>query len=485
MEANYYNHQTPQLRALSDKQIEKLYQATLECLNRTGINVHNAEARDLLVSAGARADGIRVRIPPHIIQDAVAAVPRSFSLWSRDRKQRLQIVPDKVYFGPGPTCTYFIDPYTGERRRAQTGDAGTTARICDALPNIDYVMSLSLLNNVTPQLASVYEFAEMLANTTKPILGWGFTPDNVSDIYQMALAAAESEDVLRRYPFVGFFSTFLSPLVLQDPDTAAMLRAAELDIPNIFIGGGVMGTTAPITNAGGLVIYLAGALAGVAIVQLKKRGAPMCIGGVIQAMDLRTARPAYGSPEAALNGLAIGDISRYLGIPCMGTAGASEAKEVDAQAAAESMMTILLSALSGSTLIHDVGFLDCADIGSLEMLVLIDEMIGMTKRVMRGIAVSDETLMLDLIDEVGPGGEFMSKMETARMCRAEIWNPALCTRDSWSNWQNAGAPTIHQRTLTRLKKILDTYPAPALPEGAAGRIAAILQAAEAREQAKA
>src|SRR5512136_2913396 len=197
MDINYYTHQTPQFRVLSDQQIERVYQATLECLNRTGVNVHNAEARELLARAGARVQGIRAHIPPHIIQAAIASSPRSFTIWGRDGKHRMHIVPDRVYFGPGPTCTNFIDPETGEVRKTRRGDPGLTALVCDQLKNIDYVMSLGLIDNVTSRLAPVYEFAEMLANTGKPVLPWGYTTENVADIYQIALAVAGSEQSLR------------------------------------------------------------------------------------------------------------------------------------------------------------------------------------------------------------------------------------------------------------------------------------------------
>jgi trimethylamine--corrinoid protein Co-methyltransferase len=167
-------------------------------------------------------------------------------------------------------------------------------------------------------------------------------------------------------------------------------------------------------------------------------------------------------------------------LPFMGTAGASEAKVLDLQAAIESTMQVVLSVLSGATLVHDVGFLDCADIGSLEMLVMTDEIIAMTRRVMRGIEISDEALMLDLIDRVGPGGDFLSTKETARRCRTEIWNPTLLDRSAWVIWEGTGSRTMQDRIKARLRQILSTHEPPPLPDGAAARIDAILAAAEAR-----
>jgi trimethylamine--corrinoid protein Co-methyltransferase len=481
VDVNYHAHQTPQFRVLSHGQIEKLYRATLECLNRTGVNVLNAEARGLLAAAGARVDGVRVRIPPHVIQDAVAANPRSFTLWGRDGRHRMQVVPDRVYFGPGPTCTYFVDPQTGERRKVRRGDPGLTALVCDALDNVDYAMGLGLIDDVRRGLAPVVEFAEMVANTGKPVLPWAYSLENMSDIYQIGLAVAGSEQALRQRPCFALFVTFQSPLQHTDEELANALWAAERGIPIVYLGGGTAGSTAPVTGAGTLVISLAGALSGLAIVQLKQRGAAVCIGGVPQSMDLRTCRPAYGGPEMSLYSAAMSDVARHLGLPFMGTAGASEAKVLDLQAAIESTLQVLLSGLSGATLVHDVGFLDCADIGSLEMLVMNDEIIAMARRVMRGVEVSEDTLMLDLIDQVGPGGDFLSEKETARRCRAEIWNPTLMDRDAWEIWEAAGAPTMTERIKARLRDILATHKPPPLPDGAADEIKAILQAAEARQ----
>jgi trimethylamine--corrinoid protein Co-methyltransferase len=474
------DHQTMQFQVLSAWKIERIYEATLECLERTGVNVLNSEAREILGQAGARVDGPRVRIPPQLIREAVASTPSAFVLWGRDGRASLRVAPGSVYFGPGPTCTYFVDPTTGLRRTTRRGDAALTALVCDALDNIDYVMGLGLISDVTSSLAPVYEFAEMVANTGKPILPWAYTADNVADIYQIAVAVAGGQEALRQHPFFALFSTFQSPLVQTKEDLANVLWAVEHEIPVVYVGGGTAGTSAPVTGAGSLVITLAGALSGLCIMQLKKPGASVCLGGVPQAMDLRAAWPTYGSPEMSLYSAALSEICRHLGLPFMGTAGASEAKVLDLQAAIESTFQVLLSALSSATLVHDVGFLDCAGIGSLESLVMNDEIISMARWILRGIEVSDETLMLDLIDQVGPAGEFMSRKETAQRCRAEIWNPRLLDRQPWVNWELGGSQTMHDRVRTRLREILATHKPPSLPARTEQAIQSILSAAEAR-----
>lgn len=481
MDTNYTSFDSPQFRILSMAQINRLYQAALDCLQRTGVEISNEEARNLLEKAGADVEGNRVRIPSHIIQDAISIAPRSFTIYGRDHARRMQITPSRVYFGPGPTCTYYMDPETGQRRKVRKGDPATTARVCDALENIDYVMSLGLIDNVTPPLASVYEFAEMIANTGKPVFAWAFKLDHLKDIHQIALAYAESEKMLKRRPVYAFFSTWQSPLIHTMDDLANCLWAVEQGIPVIYAGGGIAGLNAPITGAGMLVIHLVNTLTGLAVLQLKKRGAAVCIGGVPTPMDLKTARPTYGGPEMSLYSAALSDISQYLNLPFLGTAGASDAKTTDLQAAIESTMQILLSSLSGATLVHDIGFLDCADIGSLEMLVMNDEIIAMTKRIMRGIDVDSDTLMLDLIDEVGPSGEYISNVETVRRCRSEIATLNLMDRDPWVVWEANGAKSMLDRIQLRLRHILATHMAPPVSEGVYARTEAVLAKAEARE----
>jgi trimethylamine--corrinoid protein Co-methyltransferase len=239
-----------------------------------------------------------------------------------------------------------------------------------------------------------------------------------------------------------------------DENVATCLWAVEHGIPVIYSGGGVAGLSAPVTGAGVLVTDLASILSGLAIFQLKKPGAPVCVGGIPAPMDLQTGRLAYGGPEMSLFSAALSEVVQHLSLPFMGAAGASESKVMDLQAAIESTIQITFSSLSATNLIHDIGFLDCADIGSLEMLVMNDAIIKMVKRIMRGVEVNQDTLMLDLIDTVGPGGEFLSTDETAQRCRQELFYDALIDRHPWVVWQENDALTMLDRVKHRLNEIV-------------------------------
>lgn len=478
--SNYSDRQTPQFRVLTDEQCNELFRTSLEVLQRVGVLVYSAEGRALLADAGAFVEGERVFIPPHIVQDALTCAPRSFSLWGRDYRHEMHIVPDKIHFGPGLTSTYFIDPETGERRPARRGDPATTARVCDALTHIDYVMGLGMIGDVEPGLAALYEFAELVENTTKPIIAWAQRPDILAALHRIAVAIAGSGSAFRLRPTFGVFTTYDPPLKHTDAGVGTMLWAAANYVPVVYSGGPSMGLTSPVTGASAMVIYLAGALSGLAMAQLKRRGAPYISGWVPAPMDLRTTQLAYGAPEMSQFSAAAADMCRWLRVPFMGTAGASDAKTLDQQAALEMGIQILLSALSGASLVHDLGFLDSGHIGSLQMVVLADEVISKVRHMMRGPEINHETIMQDVIEQAGPGGQFMAEMRSVALCRQEIWVPTLMERGPYSLWEAAGGKSLADRTQEKLSRILSTHQPSALPEDVVAQIDRIV--AEMEEQ---
>ncbi len=341
-------------------------------------------------------------------------------------------------------------------------------------------MSLSIYDDVTPVLSPVYEFADMIINTRKPIAAWANDIESLEAIYKIAKSVrGDDRDLIEKPNFV-YFSTYHSPLQHLDEKTATMLWAADKSIPVVYLGGPTVGIEAPITAASGLVIYLASALSGLAMVQLKRPGAPMAIGGLPMVMDMFTARPAYGSPEMCLNTAAAAELAYYLNLPFMGTAGSTESKLLDAQSGMEITAQILMAGLSGAGLVHDVGFLDCADIGSLELLVLSNEVIGYVKRILRGIEVNQRSIMLELIEKVGPGSYFISEPESAKLCRQEVWVPVLSDRLPYSQWKDTGGLSMEDRVRLRLVDILNHHNPPELSQEVLDKIHAILEDEEIR-----
>jgi trimethylamine---corrinoid protein Co-methyltransferase len=472
------------LRVLSDDQCRQLTSASLECLERIGVDVGNVEARELLAQAGASVDGARVRIPSAVILNAIAATPRAFTVWGRTGDRPMHVsAGGPSHFGPGLTSTYFIDPETGQRRPSRCGDPAMAARVADALPNIDYVMGLGLIQDIPDsELASVYEFAELIANTGKPIIAWAHDPSNVAAMYGMAVAVAGSEEAFRARPSFALFSTYPSPLRHTDEDLANAMWAARHSIPAVYLGGPTVGIESPFSGASALVVHQAAALSGLAVIQLAQPGAAAAIGGLPSPMDLRTARPSYGSPEASLYSAAAADLARFLGLPFMGTAGASESKLLDAQAGLEAALQVLMSCLSGAGLVHDVGFLDCANIGSLPMLVLVDEIAGMARRIVRGVEVNAGTIMLDLIERVGPGGHFLEQPESAALSRREVWMPTVLDRNQHVLWEQAGGRDTGERVLEKLRRILAKHCPQVLSQNAQTAIGEILAEETARRR---
>jgi len=462
-------------RVLSDGQCDELFEATLQCLEQVGVEMPHTEAQRLILEGGGEADGKVVRIPRRLVKEALSATPDSFEIWHRDHQRAMQVAVDSLNFGPGLTNTYFQDPHSGERRVTRRGDPALTARVCDALEQIDYVIGLGLIDDVLPaNLAPVYEFAELIANTSKPILAWAYSTENLDLIDRIAATAVGSVEALRDWPIYGVFGTYQSPLVNTREDLDKLLWAAEREIPFFYMGGPIVGLTSPVTGASALVLALAASLSGLVVAQCRQPGSPIALGGLSAPADLRTSRMSYGAPETSLYCAAFADICRHLNVPFMGTAGSSESKKVDSQAAIEATIQLIFSALSGSPIVHDLGFLDGAELGSLAYLVMINEIIAMTRRIMRGVEVNADNIMLDLIQEVGPGGHFMAKARSSKLCRQEIWLPVLMDRDPEVVWERKGGKSMEDRVLQRLQSILETHQPEPLSTYSQGQIAAIL-----------
>jgi trimethylamine--corrinoid protein Co-methyltransferase len=488
MRANFVANLTPQFRVLSDDQISAIYHAALDVLERVGTRVYGTDALSILEDAGCRIPesssapapvSALVQLPSSLVKQALNTAPERVVIAGRDRSRCIYLEKNKFFYGTGSDCPSLVDPYTDEVRKYTYKDVHNAARISDALPNIDFHMSLGLTSGVPAHTYDRHQLLAMLEGTSKPLVITAVDKRGLADQYRMACEVLGGPEEFAAGPLFVVYIEPSSPLTHSIEATEKLLFAAEKGIPAIYTPCTMCGGTAPVTLAGGLVQTLAECLLGVVLAQLKRPGTAVIIGGVQSLMDISTAILAYGAPELALLSAAFTDIAKWLNLPMFSSAGCSDAKTLDEQAAIEASMSIVLAGLSGANLIHDVGYLESGLLGSYDMLVMCDEAIGMAKRILSGVTVTQETLATDVIARVGPGGHYLTQEHTRQHFRTELWRPTLMDRQLRRAWQVNGSKPLARRVREKVLRILKHHEPQPIPEDVKTRLKGIVAEADA------
>jgi trimethylamine--corrinoid protein Co-methyltransferase len=479
--SNFEAQITPGLRLLSDSQKEAIHSATLELLRRTGVDVLVPEIRDLLKKAGCWMDGERVYIPPHLIEWAIRSAPSRVVLCDRNGNPAMELEGRKGYYGTGSDTPFVIDTYTGERRQTVLKDVANVAKLVDALEHIDFLMCMGIAFDVTESISDLYHFREMVQNTTKPIIYTAWDRANLEDIVEMAGALAGGAEALRRKPFMALYSEPISPLTHARESGEKLLYLADKGLPVVYTPAVMIGGTGPVTVAGSLVQANAEALSGLLITQLIREGAPVIGAGGILFMDMAKGLISYAAPEFMLAMTAFSEMYHYYKLPIFSFSGCSDSKTFDQQAAAEGSIWMVLTALGGGNLIHDVGYIESGMTASYEQLVSMNEVAGLVKRFMRGIELAPETIALDVIGQVGPGGHFLEHPHTYQHFR-ENWVPELFDRAARDDWEQEGQLTTADKANAKIRNILENHQPEPLADGIKEALDAVIQKAEERSK---
>ena len=468
LQSNYVEFNTPQFRKLSDAQLERLHHASLEILDRTGVCLYEQESLDLLIKAGLEvSEENRVRIPPGLVEWALSIAPKRVVLCDRHGRRVMPLERNNVFFGPGSDCPNVLDHRTGERRQGTLGDIVEGIRLCDALPNIDFLMSLCIASDIEQETADRHQMRAMLMNSTKPILFVTTEFEGCVDAVEMAQVVVGGEEQLRRNPLCACYINVTHPLRHNAEALQKLLFLAERGLPTTYTPVVLRGISGPVTAAGAIALANAGELVGLVLAQLKRQGTPVILtGGVNDMLDMRTMGDVYAAPE---NRVMLVELAHYYGLPIFGLAGASDSKLPDEQAAAEAAFSLILETLAGAQLVHDVGYLESGMCNSLEQLAICDELINYVRRFMQGLEVSDETLALDVIDKVGPHDDFLGTKHTNQHFRQD-WYPKLFDRNNFEGWSAAGGKTLRQRAKERVDEILAEHQPEPLPSDVQAKI---------------
>jgi trimethylamine--corrinoid protein Co-methyltransferase len=484
---NYEVNATPKFQVLSEEEIEAIYYAALRVLYETGVRVYDKEGVEVAHSGGAivedtTEDSSLVKMPPWMVDKARATLPRKVVVVGPDRKYRMELYKNQIYFGAGSDTPFTIDPYTGKRRRATYQDVKNFARLAEALPNIDFHMSLGIVQDTAVGTYDRWQYLAMLEGTNKPINITAVDLDGVRDQLEMAHIRLGGEEEWKKGPCFSLYIEPVSPLSHSQEVVQKLLFAADHDIPFVYTPCPLAGATAPTTLAGTAVQALTESLFGIVLSQLRKPGASLIIGGLMSNMDMLTTVYCYGSPEMALLSAAYTDITKWLGVPEYETAGCSDVKIFDEQAAMEAAINIATAALIGGNMIHDVGYIEQGLTSSMELMVASDEIIDMVKRILRGIPVTDETMALDVMDTIGPGGHYLEHDHTYDRFKTEIWRPKLLDRQNWENWTETGSKRYGERVHDRVIELLETETEPLFDEAMYKELRRICELADARHK---
>jgi trimethylamine--corrinoid protein Co-methyltransferase len=447
---------------LSPEQCQKLHNASLEILARTGIRLYEQEAIDLLRKAGASiTEGNRVRIPAGLVEKAFSTVPKRVTLYDRLGNPAMYLEEGNCYYGSGSDCLNIIDHRTGERRQPVLQDVVDGMIVCDALPHIDFVMSMFLPADVNPMVSDRYQMEVMLNATSKPIVYVTNEFSGCVDAVEMAEAATGGVEALMLRPSAACYINVTTGLRHNEEALQKLLFLAGKGLPALYIPVVIAGISGPITTAGSIALTNAGVLVGLVLSQLKREGAPFITSGMSGGgLDMRTMVSPYCEPDS--RGMAHA-LAHHYNLPQFGLGGCSESKLVDQQAAAEAALTLMAETLGGANLIHDLGYLESGLCGSLAQLLICNEMVGWIEKFVAPLEINDETLALDLIDETGPDGQFLDCDHTLRLFRRR-WYPDLFERGNYDQWQAQGAKSLGERAAKRVQEILD-QPRPELLSG--------------------
>jgi trimethylamine--corrinoid protein Co-methyltransferase len=454
-----FPHLLPRLQVLDEAGIKKLYFTALEVLERTGVSVPHKEASDLLRDAGAWVKDDVAHIPSSLVERAVQSAPKQIIIYTTDGRPAMRLTGHNVYFGTGENTIFKIDGPTGERRQWGKNDVIDAVVLQDQMTQLDFMTPLGLVQDRPAAVSHMHQFEIMVTYSTKPVMFSAYDDQGVRDIIDMA-AVVTSPETIEKKPFWMNLMASTTPLIHSNDVLGKLLLSAEKRIPVIYSCAQVAGVTSPVTLAGTIVINLAEGLSALVIAQLKNAGAPMIMPGVIMNMDMKSSVTAYGSPESTLMACAIGEVYHWLGLTHFGTAGCSDAKIADEQAAMESCFSLMAQTSTGCNVIHDVGYLESGLAGSLELVVMTNELLGMVRRFQQGIHLDHTSLAADLIDKVGIGNQYLTETHTYDHFRAENWQPDLMDRNRYDEWDESGRKDLAERAQERVKEIL-TGPRPA------------------------
>lgn len=463
---------------LVPEQLRQIHLTALRVLEEVGMWLPHQEILEIFHEAGARVDfeAQTVRMPAHLVESSIQRFPPRFTWHARNPAHSLDMDGIGTHFSFPDSAVNIID-LEGQRRPGTAADGEDICRLGDALPNMAIASTGVTPPDMPAGVLEAWHTMTMYTQCSKPVFGVCRSEETSHMILRMAEVVADSCELPAGELPLAIITNPVSPLFNTPDQLAGMLVYLRRGLPISISPEVQAGATGPATLAGTMVQQTAEFLGHATLAQIVSPGTPVIYGTVSSVFDMRKLMLPYGAPEADLLAVATVQMARYYGIPSRTTGGSSDANALGMQAGVDSLMSTLLSLLAGSTFVlHGAGELENTLAVSYEKILIDEEVIQMARRIARGFAITPETLGFDVIQEVGPQGDFLGTDHTYRHFRTEQFMPALMVRDKYDVWQSAGGKRAEERARDRVQALLAQHQPQPLPDEARRELEAIYAA---------
>jgi trimethylamine--corrinoid protein Co-methyltransferase len=448
---------------LTQDEIERIHETSIKIMKNVGIIFSYAPAREILERHGAKTEGQTVYFPISMVESNLKTVPSSFTLYARDPQKNVTIDTERMVCA-GPNCSPFVLDLDSGRRIGSLDDFIKIVKLCH-LMNIDVQSQIPCEPcDIDVEVRHNVMTYNTLKYSDKPLMGSSFGYESSMQSIKMAALVFGGLKAIMEKPVIASIPCTLTPLSYDDKMAGAIIAYAETRQPQLVNSLSISGTTAPVTAAGTVALQNAEILAGIILAQCVNPGTPIIYSAASSNADMRTAALSIGSPENAIFSLVNGQLAKFYNIPCRISGALSDSKMMDSQAAYETTFTLLMAQMAGGNFIlHAAGVIETYNCVSFEKLMIDNELIGMIKRIRRGVEISDDTLAYNAISEVGPKGEFITHEHTLEHFRKEFYIPFLSNRQNTDKWYDEGAIPIERKANAKWKEMLAAYVEPKLP----------------------
>jgi trimethylamine---corrinoid protein Co-methyltransferase len=454
----------PRYEILSEDAMETLDRGWRRIVSELGIEFLLEESLDDFRKAGQQVEGQNVKLDPEFILEQVAKAPREFDIQARNPERSVHIGGDHMVF-----ASVYGPPFVREgdtRRDATMADFENFVKLSQSFPELDSPGGTIVEPNDTPLDSRHLDMVRALQTLSdKPYMGSVTSGPNAADTIRMSEILFGGRESIEAVPASVSLINVNSPLRFDDRMLAALheyVKANQAVIVTPFL---LMGAMSPVSIPATLVQQMAEALAGIALTQLIRPGAPVIFGSFLSNTDMQSGSPSFGTPESGIGLLCTGQIARRFGLPFRSGGGLNASQTVDAQAAYEALMTLLPTFLAGTNYVmHSAGWLEGGLVSCYEKFIVDIELLRMLRHEFTPLEIDEESLAFGAHEEVGAGGHFLGAMHTLERFRECFYRPLLSSTENFDRWQRNGGRDATERAGELWRKTLDEYEQPALDD---------------------